>query len=185
MNRARRLAGRSRVLVICEYVVFRRADDGQRHHERAGSVAASDNRASFLRLHGLLTPRGFPVELSSVLFLRDVCASRETAEEESRLVHVENELDVQLFQLLPNLRYVLHHRLGVHVTSFPVQVDVLEAVAISEAMQSALACLELDSHLRRDLCSPGLDHVTTQNLILVFCTEATAIATATATVEPC
>ena len=143
--------------------VFRRGDDGQRHHERAGRVAASDNRISILRLYGLLTPRGFPVELSSVLFSRDVCSSRETAEEESRLVHVENELDVELFQLLPNLRYLLHHRLVVHVPSFPVQVDVLEAVAILEAMQPALACLELDSHLRRDLCSLDLDHVTTQS----------------------
>ena len=29
-------------------------------------------------------------------------------------------------------------------------------------MQSALACLELDSHLRREPCSVSLDHVTTQ-----------------------
>ncbi|CAN0448521.1 unnamed protein product, partial [Ascophyllum nodosum] len=46
--------------------------------------------------------------------------------------------------------------------SFSVQVDVLEAVAIEESTQPALACLELDSHLRRELCSLSLGHVTTQ-----------------------
>ena len=56
---------------------FRRADDGQRHHERARRIAAGGHRAAILGFHGLRTPRGFLVDPSSALLPRDVRASGE------------------------------------------------------------------------------------------------------------
>ena len=104
--------------------VSRRADDGQRHHERARRTAAGDHRAAILGLHGLRTPRGFLVDPSSAILPRDVRASGETTVKKSRLVHVEDEPEVEPLQLLPNLCDPLLVLPLIHVASFPVQVDV-------------------------------------------------------------
>ena len=114
--------------------VFRRVDDGQRYLERPSGVAAGDNSASVLGPHGLRSPRGLLVDSCCVLCPLDIRAPREAAVENPRLVHVEDQFDIEPLQLPPNLRdFPLNLRL-VHFASFPVQVDVPEAVATKEAM---------------------------------------------------
>ena len=74
-----------------------RADDGERHLDRAGGVAAGDDRAAVLGLHGFRTPSGCPIQASITLFPRHVRASWEAPEEEGRLVHVEDKLNIEFF----------------------------------------------------------------------------------------
>ena len=80
--------------------VFRRVDNGQRYFKRPGGVAAGENSASVLGLHGLRSPRGLLVDSCRALCPRGVrapreAAPREAAVEKPRLVHVEDQLDIE------------------------------------------------------------------------------------------
>lgn len=110
-------------------------DDGEWNFHGVSSVTAGKNCNPLLGLHGPEVPSGPVVNFSITLLPGDARASWKAAAKKASLSHAENVLHIHLVHLLLEALDILCHGHPIHILSFSMKLDGVEARAFGGVLQ--------------------------------------------------